>query len=172
MKRILRLVVVTALGCGAFPGLLSSANNAGFLDAVSFALTGSDKDIEVVDLQKCIFRVGGATYYLNNVQTDRIIFQKKIRYLFSGNQILVTIKLHGSKNVIEQFMPGTRYDPNSEFDRLMKQSRPDMVEDRARDKINASADSTLEITTDEYDRVVRAWSYIYGHGCTGKKSSF
>ena len=30
----------------------------------------------------------------------------------------------------------------------------------------------IRLGTREYERVVRAWKYIYAHGCAGRKSSF
>jgi hypothetical protein len=30
----------------------------------------------------------------------------------------------------------------------------------------------LRLTTGDFDRVGRAWDYIYSHGCIGKKSPF
>ncbi len=134
---------------GFAPLLLATAAKADdvFMQAVAFALTGSDAGpVEPIIMEDCIFRAGSRTFYLNNVQTDRVWIQGW-RDGFGNDS--VTVELRGDTTVVEMITndpkPGT----------LLKK-----------------ADWTLRLDTNETERVVRAWSYVYAHGCTGKKSPF
>lgn len=144
-----------------------------FMQAASFALTGSDTE-EVVAIVRadCIFRVGGGTYYLNNVHLDRLNIQS---WKNGFGHRWVTIDLRGDTTVYESVDPGLsdedRYESNpdiQEFNKLMRERRPDLFKPRL---IKAS-EKTLRLDTDEYDRVVRAWQYLYANGCVGKASPF
>jgi hypothetical protein len=113
------------------------------LQAVSFVLTGSDgQPVEMVDRKDCVFRLGVRTYYINNVITDRMTFQKWTRQL-GGDYIRVG--LHGKAKIMEEAYAGTVY---------------------------PVTDHELFVESPDYDRVIRAWQYIYANGCKRLSSPF
>ena len=83
---------------------LAPANSEDVLtQAVSFAITGSDgKVVDVIDKRNCIFRIGGRTYYLNNILTNGITFQPYTRQI--GNYTRVGI--HGKSKVMVEIYQG------------------------------------------------------------------
>jgi hypothetical protein len=144
----------------------AARDDAALINAASFALTGSDQGIQVVDLKKCIFRVGDKTFFLNNVHVDRIGVQKKTeRYI--QQRTIVVVQLHGAGTVLEEFIKASTYE-DDDIHRFLRQQSPYLYEDRTAKR----ADDTFELFTDEYERVMKAWSFIYTHGCTGKRSAF
>jgi hypothetical protein len=77
------------------------------------------------------------------------------------------VRLHGDDVVFEETTEPMK-DDGSEVIRLMRQSNPDLF----RSHRNTYREHELTLTTADQDRVTRAWTYIYGHGCTGKQSPF
>jgi hypothetical protein len=136
------------------------------LEAVGFALTGSDNAIaEIVDRSNCVFGLQGSgeygerhveIFHLNSVDVDRLT----IRIFGPGNAGPVEVSLHGETVVYEKkilvqpeyHLPkGAKFLPEAD---------------------QKSNEYKLTINTAEGDRVNRAWAYIYNNGCHGKKSPF
>lgn len=133
------------------------------MQAVAFALTGSDNaEVTPIARADCVFRNGKFTYYLNNIHVDRVRFQKW-RNGFGLEWVFV--QLRGDDTVVEYIAEGMDLD---DYNRPLLKTRPDLFEDRLVKK----AEWKLEIETDEFDRVIRAWEYVYAHGCIGKTSPF
>jgi hypothetical protein len=142
-----------------------------FDKALAFALTGSDGTIVVpISREKCIFRVGDETYYLNKVHVDRISYrrvQEKTRFY---DRIYYEIELHGDDVVYEK-SSHTKRSGNP----LLKEIEEEFLK---RDpnffspKLIRQHDHKLHISTTEEERLVRAWRYIYANGCKGAKSLF
>jgi hypothetical protein len=147
-------LVALLLACG-------TAQAAGdvLLRAVTFALTGSDNEsVSVLDRVHCIFRMEEINfieiYYLNNVDPARLdIHQVQLKMPNGNIATWVEVSLFGDRTVYE-----SRPYPGKEC--LMGCGG------------DKEANHRLKLTTREDERVVRAWKYIYSHGCTGSKSSF
>ncbi len=106
-------------------------------------------------------------YRLNNVHTDRIEMRAWKGTGIRIGEEWITVKLHGDEIVFEETTePMT--DDGSELARLMRQSRPDLF----RPHHNVYKEHELTLKTGDLNRVKRAWTYIYSHGCTGKQSPF
>jgi hypothetical protein len=145
------------------------------LRAVGFGVTGSDDaKVEVIDASNCVFRVKTEVFHLNNVQVDRLQVQSWKATNAFGERHYVTVALHGDATVYEKTDAPLLVERSSdnanmkEFERLMRKSQPDAFKPSR----TVSNERTLELATSEYDRVVRAWQYIYSHGCNGSKSPF
>ncbi len=146
----------------------ASAEPDAFQSAVAFALTGrDDKPIGVIDSANCIFSINGGEeiFYLNNVQIDRLKLQETFepRPLWDKNNHL-TIELHGNKTVYENTKIFTI---DGEIGRLL--AREGKMTTYGPTK---STEHSLSLQTSEVHRLVRAWKYIYAHGCKGQKSPF
>ena len=122
-----------------------AANDDVLMQAVSFAVTGSDANkVVVVDRAQCIFRVKDDTYYFNNIYTDRVAIQYWTNKLFQW----ATVDIHGKKKVVDHFSPPPKGQTTS------------------------SSDETIYVNTRESDRLKKAWEYIYANGCKGMTSPF
>lgn len=143
-----------------------------FQRAVGFALTGNDNAIvEVIDRENCIFGIGNQTFHLNNVQTDRIFIREWKRMTMQGKEVYDTIELHGSSTVYEVTTPGMRESPGEENDplwRMLRKDRPELFLPGH----TALNQHEITVVTNEFDRLIRAWRYIYANGCHGQKSEF
>ena len=136
------------------------------LRAVGFALTGSDSSkVAVISRSECIFRVDGATYRLNNVETDRLYIRPWTDKLTGAQYLRVT--LHGDAPVYEADIEPMFDEKDPVFKSLLK-TRPELFAPRR----IVENEWTTGLNTTEKDRVVRAWRYIYSHGCLGKRSPF
>jgi len=135
-----------------------------FLDAVYFALTGSDNSsyLHVIDRVNCIFATNEMNYtdfsfshgtlsgknifYLNNVDIDRLTY----RPMQNGLGLRwIEVELHGETPVFEHVS----------------------INGQTRSSTNSNS-YTLQVYSQEKDRLVRAWQYVYTYGCQGKKSPF
>jgi hypothetical protein len=138
------------------------------LKAVGFALTGTDNaNVQIIDPPNCVFGIGSEVFHLNNVEIDRMPiqeFEEKTAYAVTR---FVKIELHGDSTVYENTTQ-LQYDPQNEFLRILKEKSPSDFEP----KHVSSNEHMLRLQTVEKDRVIRAWQYIYSHGCSGKKSPF
>lgn len=144
-----------------------SANDDPFLKAVSFALTGSDGGtIKVMDRRNCTFAVENDVFHLDRVETDRISLREFRNKL--GDQWIV-VELHGDKIVVRT-TPPANLAPGLDQESIdkIRQKAPHLFETST----TTYSDYPLRLETSEKDRVARAWSYIYAHGCTGRKSPF
>jgi hypothetical protein len=142
-----------------------------FLQAIGFALTGSDNTkVTVVDRKNCVFRVDyHDVFHLNNVHVDRIVFEPWVqRDRINGERRYLKIKLHGSDTVLERNARVDESKMSAENLRALRQIDPNAF----KDSVTSFNETTLELDTAETDRVKRAWTYIYSNGCVGKKSPF
>jgi clan AA aspartic protease (TIGR02281 family) len=131
----------------------SPVDNNTFLKAVAFALTGDDST-HVSDWDDCVFQIKvGApisvlTFHLNNVDPARI------RVAMAEQSATETdVRIFGEGVVVDEYGP----DPNSAT---------------APKVLTHHTQWSVLTHTSEYDRLLRAWKYIYSHGCTGHTSSF
>jgi hypothetical protein len=155
--------------------LVSSAESAAPADgdvlirAVGFALTGSD-DVEpkISDRAKCVFSINDETFYLSNVQVDRLVIKEWKQDTSFGERKWVTVVLHGDETVYEKTNRGPREDDGFDSMRKVKEVEQGLFKDVR----VLSREHKLDLTTDDQDRVGRAWKYIYDHGCVGKMSPF
>ena len=123
-----------------------------FMRAVKFALTGWDEaNVIVEDRSNCVFRVDGLTrtksqeiFYLNNVDHTKLKFRTRWQSFADYWGPMVDVTLVGEQPVYE--------------DRATYGNR--------RGPITANH-YKLTVFTGEYKRQVRAWKYVYAHGCTG-----
>ena len=148
--------------------LMSPAAFAGsdtFLQAVGFALTGTDSaEVKVVDRKNCVFRVKSDIFYLNNLHVDRLNIQNwKRKDLIGREEFFTTVELHGDETVFTRIEDTEAFDATSLYAEMKKIPEPARYN---------SKEHTLTITTNEGARVGRAWSYLYSNGCIGKKSAF
>jgi hypothetical protein len=143
-----------------------------FMNAVAFALTGSDAaPVQVIDRANCIFMINskiedgravGEIFHLNNVQTDRISIQPWQNV--AGRW--VEVSLRGASTIYEytgayQIDTTNSAMPRDTQEKLQGISRP-----------RRSDSFTIKLYTTETDRVIRAWRSIYANGCKGSKSAF
>ena len=139
------------------------------LRAVGFAITGNDntKVIEI-DRVNCVFGVDGETFFLNNVEVDRLRIKDWVRKSVFGQEHFVTVALHGRKTVYEVTTQVTEDSIDKGLAEAIKKRNPTFFTRR----YHNSKQHTLTLKTDEFDRVERAWRYIYTNGCSGAKSPF
>jgi hypothetical protein len=157
---------------------MASAQADLFLVAVGFALTASDDTkVKLIDRTNCVFQVGKDVYRLNNVDIDRIKFESfVIAGGMSDGEHITRVYLHGKATVYEFFdkplafyyLEHASESEKPGIERLLKQEYPDYYKPQH----NLSNEHTLYLKTNEGERVQRAWSYIYQHGCSGTKSPF
>ena len=166
--------IATMVLCGAFLApVLVNAQSDVFLQAVGFALTGSDNaKVRQINRTNCVFGITGKNpevFHLNNVHVDRIVVQSWTRRQPWGEEKYVTVELHGDKTVYEQTTKGIDENSGSpQVREMFKQWNPDFFKPQH----TVSNEQTLTLMTGEADRVTRAWQYIYSNGCTGQKSPF
>jgi hypothetical protein len=174
-SRLIIRAVVASLSASLVVCLQARAETDPFLVAVGFALTGTDNaKVKVLDKKTCAFQIGNQIFRLNNVQVDRLHFQNMVQKYLGTTTAFVRVSLHGAATVYEEFK-GPQYRENSsdppnlqEFYRLMKPTNPELFKPQH----IVSNENTLDLYTNESDRLRRAWSYIYENGCTGATSPF
>ena len=168
-RRAVSLAVFTGLGVFAAggwaaapqsqPGAGEGPHEATLLKAINFALTGTDYEYFVfTDHPNCIVTSTRPTtqpgvqiietYYLNSINAARIAIHKIKTESQLGVAYSTQVELHG-ESVIREI----KYQP-------------------ATGPVIPANSAELDLQTTEYDRVVRAWKYIYAHGCKGAVSSF
>jgi hypothetical protein len=113
--------------------LVALTASPAYAEAVGFALTGSDDvKVRVIDRANCVFGINNENkqiFHLNNVQTDRILFQNWVRKHPSWEEKYVTIELHGDATVYEETttvneaLYGTT-GPSGELAKLLKEKDP------------------------------------------------
>jgi hypothetical protein len=156
--------IVLALGI-LFAGQATAEVDA-FMRAVGFALTGSDNtEPKAIDRASCIFQIGKDVFRLNNVHTDRLLFQPW--HSRDGSQQWVVVELHGDATVYEHTTEPLK-DDGSEFMREMRRAVPNAFQSERL----TYKEHQVRLDTADLDRVKRASVYLYGHGCAGKKSPF
>jgi hypothetical protein len=145
----------------AFPSL---ATDDVLVQAVSFAITGSDASPVVsVDRQHCIFRVNSNTYYLDNIYTNRIAIRNLKNQL---GQFWSVVEIHGKEKVVD-----IANHPVQE-PRVLTEALKNYYRELYDANSTSVSDHTIRVDTHESDRLVKAWQYIYAHGCKGMTSPF
>lgn len=145
-------VLMIAFLTSFFP-VASIADGDAFLKAVTFALMGSDASPPtVVNREDCIFQVvtgkNVETYHLNNVDPSRTRFTRMMLRNPDGPPTNITnVDIYGEDTVYESGSAGG-------WSSTQLKSK------------------TLVVRTEESDRLIRAWKFIYENGCKGKASSF
>jgi hypothetical protein len=133
------------------PSAAFSADPDVLMQAVSFAVTGSDATkVVAVDRAQCIFKVGEDTYYFNNIYTDRILIRNWTNKL---NDNWATVDIHGKKKVVDHYTPAPRF-TGSDLDRQMMALDPNYFATKA--STTSSTDDSIRVSTREYDRLQKA----------------
>src|SRR5882724_11760253 len=115
----------------------ASADSDILLQAVSFAITGSDgSKVTTVDRARCVFRIGNTTYFLNNVYSDRI-YQREWRNKLG--ETWLTVELHGKQKIIEQFEPPPTPTGSEELDRALVAQDPTYFQKKGQTTVSADA---------------------------------
>jgi hypothetical protein len=112
------------------------------IQAVSFAITGSDG--RQVDV----------------VDKKNCVFRMGVRTYFLNNVLTNTIT----------FQPYTRQIGN--YTRVGVHGKSKIMEEVYQGVAQPVTDLDLMVESPDNARIVRAWQYIYAHGCTGKTSPF
>lgn len=133
------------------------------LQAVSFAVTGSDANrVVVVDRAKCIFRVRSNTYYLNNLYTDRITSRDLQNKL---GRVWTEVELHGKQKVSD--IANTTVQEPAKLPKELNDYYREVYEANS----TSHADYTIQIDTHGSARLRKAWQYIFTNGCKGDDES-
>ena len=119
---------------------------------ITYALTGWDTaDIVAEDLPNCVFREIDVTrpndqrvFFLNNVDRSKLSFRWRQRLAADAWVAEVDIVLVGDQPVYE-YRPG-----KGSLQSKIKTNR-----------------YKLTVGGSDYQHLVRAWKYIYAHGCVG-----
>jgi hypothetical protein len=152
--------VVFLLGC---PGW---AETDLLMRALGFALTGSDDaDLKVIDRANCVFAIKNELFRLNNVYTDRIEIQGQQRQRLGVLEQWVTVTLHGDDIIFEKTVDPPK-DDGSELMRQMRAESPELFKPHH----YTYTRHELFLPTNDQDGVKRAWQYVYGNGCSGKRA--
>ena len=169
------------------PSAAAAEASKAFLDAVNFALTGSDGNaLRLVDKDRCIFSLDSPEhsniFYLNNIQLDRLTFKeeaKQQQYGLDRRVVRLLIVTLRSDQIVHESVESA-YDPTQSDDQnvqeLLSDARthnPTLYAKIAKpipERHFTQSDWDLELPDNESARVIRAWRYIYSHGCTGQKS--
>lgn len=139
------------------------------LKAINFALTGSDAisyDFEGASNCQVIRETAKDSdewhsievFHLDNIDASRIVLNKYQLKYTDRIEDWVDIELHGEDVVREDRATRThvyQYSHETVHEGPTKQN-----------------DYKYKLQTKEYDRLVRAWQYIYAHGCKSATSSF
>jgi len=160
------------IAAAVFVALPAFAQMSTFMNAVAFALTGSDTAaVRVIDQANCVFminakieggRLVGEVFHLNNVQTDRISVQPWQN--IAGRW--VEVALRGSSIVYEYTGAYEIDSASSVMTKEQQETFQEMVRPRRSDSF------VIKLYTTETDRITRAYQYIYSNGCKGSKSAF
>jgi clan AA aspartic protease (TIGR02281 family) len=135
---------------------LSQTSNGAILKAVAFALTGDDSR-HVQDWPDCVYTIKPEspsdsvfTFRLNNVDPERL-------KVIEISELETDVHISGEDTVVDEFgvNPDIPFNTTGGSRVLLHHSQ-----------------WTLKLPTNEADRLLRAWHYIYSHGCIGHKGSF
>jgi hypothetical protein len=159
-----RVFAFTAFISVVIAPLARAAESDVLSQAISFALTGSDASRVVpVDRQQCVFRVNSNTYYLNNIYSNRISFENLHNQL---GQSWSTVEIHGKLRVVD--VANHPIQEPAVLTEALRNYYREVYEANS----TSFADRTIRVDTRESDRLVKAWQYIYAHGCKGMTSPF
>lgn len=166
MKQVCKLAVV----CVALLGITARSGYGAedvLVRAVGFAITGNDNtEPKIIDRKNCVFKIGNDTYYLDNVQTDRLAFQKW-KSTSGPYQEWTTVDLHGDDVIAIEIHQPIAFN-GTEVEKSLKKSEPSLFKPSK----HQERQMHLTLWTSDEARVIRAWKYIYSHGCSGKLSPF
>lgn len=156
----------------------AQADEAIFLKAVNYFFTGDElRGVGVVDRANCIFEVKDNSTVnnsldktlkyiirLNNVDRARSKISHVLDQSYGYHSVQVVLRGEGvaelpaaPAHMVPVFSPFAPAEPDA------------LVPER---EASVRSEYTFSVSTDEFDRVVRAWNYIYSHGCKEQKSSF
>jgi hypothetical protein len=169
-----RILAACTLALMLFADVAARGETDVFMRAVGFALTGSDDAApKAIDRGNCVFAIKNDIYRLNNVQVDRLNIRgwtcKKGGVCVAEHK--VTVELHGDDIVFEETTEPLRddgYGLTKDFMKDLRVANPDLF----RPHHNTYKEHELTFYIEDQERVTRAWTYIYSHGCTGKQSPF
>jgi hypothetical protein len=143
---------IVALGATLLLPCISRAQSDPFLEAVAFALTGDDNaKVQVIVRANCVFGIKNEVFRLNNVHIDRVTTAE---VSWQGLKHL-EVELHGRPRRRKGIAHAKKDDPAAFQRRHTKSNEHKIV-----------------MYTTERERVIRAWQYLYAHGCSGAKSPF
>jgi len=140
-----------------------------FMRAVGFALTGSDDaESKAIDRANCVFAIKNKIYRLNNVHVDRLNIRgwTCLKGVCEAEH-KITVELHGDDIVFEETTEPLK-DDGSELMKAWRLANPDSFKSHH----NTYKEHVLTLYIEDQDRVTRAWTYIYSHGCTGRQIPF
>lgn len=138
------------------------------LKAINFALLGNDDRRYVwKSREQCIVMMPPMesvqsatdfdTFYLNHIDVSRMRVESYDVKFNDHIEHRVKVELHGEDVILEQRMQvPANYGPVPP----------------AYSGTRSTAEYTYTRETTEYERMVRAWKYIYSHGCHSAKASF
>jgi hypothetical protein len=157
-----------ALACALWliaSGAFARSEPDAFISSVGFALTGSDDAVPKVigDRTNCVFAINNEIFRLNNVHADRIIIKGGSRQRPWGLERWVTVALPGDDVVFEETIEPPK-DDGSELMRHMRELSPELFKAQH----YTLTEHELHLSTNDQDRVKRAWQYIYSNRCIGK----
>jgi clan AA aspartic protease (TIGR02281 family) len=134
---------------------ITQANDAVLTTAVAFALTGDDGS-RPQRWPDCIYVVKGQaptpvwTFHLNNIDSQRLRIEER-------SETETDVHISGEDVIVDEY----NVDPTIPAGTM------------GGNKIITHHNQwILKLPTSEFDRLARAWHYIYGHGCTGHQGSF
>jgi len=143
---------------------MANVDDEVLLKAVAYVLTGDDVGpVGVVDRPNCVFEFdhnfGGPSLHeiahLNNVDRTR----SKIQRITTGDRSQPGVKITLRGEQVIEFPP---IPPSDLGDGFVVTGSP----------AKFASEETIVLRTDESQRVLRAWDYIYSHGCKGRASAF
>jgi clan AA aspartic protease (TIGR02281 family) len=135
---------------------LAQASDGAILKAVAFALTGDDSR-HVQDWPDCVYVIKSEspagpvfTFRLNNIDPERLKVVER-------TDTETDVHLSGEDTIVDEYSvnPDVPLNAMGGNKVLLHHSQ-----------------WTLKVPTNEPERLLRAWRYIYSHGCTGHKGSF
>jgi hypothetical protein len=128
----------------------TATSDDAILTAVAFALTGDDT-AHIQDWPDCVYVLKSQsppgmvlTFRLNNIDPERL-------KVVEIGDTETDIHLSGEDTIVDEYGGNTLGGNGA----LIHHSQ-----------------WTLKISTHESERLLRAWRYIYSHGCAGRKGSF
>jgi hypothetical protein len=137
------------------------------LKAINFAINGKDeKDFVWKSRPECVVVAEHGmpnfhsveVVYLNNVDASRIrVGPYSLSYQDGHVEHYVKVELHGEATIREY---------SAEY------QGKDLTGQPVQPSHESSTDWAYDRQTIEADRMIRAWKYIYAHGCSSARSSF
>jgi hypothetical protein len=161
----MRIAFACAVWLIACSATLARSETDVFMRSVGFALTGRDDAVPKVigDRTNCVFAINNEMVRLNSVHVDRITIKGWNRQRPWGLEQWVTVLLAGDDVVFEETIEPPK-DDGSELMRNMRELSPELFKPQH----YSLTETELHLSTNDQDRVKRAWQYVYSNGCVGK----